>query len=311
MMTMEQLTLQSPGGGNLILCSVTSSGFGNRRKVEPRELGLPEGVSEEMFSASKKLLDAKELRDVNTCINNFVNYIKRKSVPASSLLKKGVYAVGTEEVAAEIYEKYREFKSKDGELAQKKAALREAYPARREEARKKLTDENGVSFFDPEQYPSVDGLCSKFDVRVRFFTMSLPGINGISSEQNAELRCDLTELVRDARVLLRNELLDFTNNLSESLDLKPGKKKGRIYDTTVNKLVQYLVDFSNRNPIAKDSELQEIVKQISEVMTGIDAKALRDSDYTRMKVKEGLDSVAGKIKTLAEECSMDRDIVIE
>ena len=312
-MTVEDLTIQAPDGEALILCSVTTKGFGNRRKVEPRDLGLPESISEEMFSVSKKLLDAPELRAVNTAINNFVDFVRSKSVPATAILKKGVYAVGTKKAAGDIWQAYKAFKAPDGELARLKEALRKAYPARMAEAREKLTSDNGRSFFDPSQYPPVDSLLARFDVTVRFFTMRLPDVGGgIVAEQGQEIAEDLQTLIQDARILLRNELLQFTVNLRDALDLKPGaKKRPRIYESTVNKVLSFITDFAERNPIARDAELKEIVGRLSEVMTGVDTEALRNSDFLRMKVKQDLDAVTDRLSSLAQCGSTERAVILE
>jgi len=284
--TLERLTnLTAPGNGassaiakeqdptivkmpeerNIVLISVTTSGFGNNRKIDIKDLN-PD-ASDEMISATKKLLDADELRALNLAQTKAVDAIKKISVPATSILKKGTYAIHPTRVkeAWDIVQK-----CKKETLPPLKDNFKEVYPQAKAEAEKKLGP-----FFDEYQYPTAEAITSKFDINAKIFTMALPDprvmnaqiTDSFFAEARDQAQSNMAAFMDEVKAALRSELLEFVKNIEEIMTPNANGRRRNIHGTTINKLIQFVSDFSSRN-FANDTELQDVVKACDEALAG-------------------------------------------
>lgn len=298
-------TGETTSNQDIVLISINRFGFGNRRKIDIKELNP--NVSDRMISASKGLLDSDELRAINTACNNIVEKVRRKSVPATSILKKGTYAVMPEMVIT-AWQMLKEFKER--ELPPLIQMLKEAYPSLKEQAKEELKE-----FFDASQYPDVDELCERFDITWKFFTIALPNPDSIKSpitnaffqEAQQQAADEFKEFLEEAKTVLRVEMLELVNKMEDILTPGPGGKKKRIHDSTVEKLEQFLTDFASRN-IANDSALQEAVEQCKAFLKGKSVDTLRRSQFYRDKIKDSMQNIGNKLERLVEEMPM-RNII--
>jgi hypothetical protein len=190
-------------------------------------------------------------------------------------------------------------------------AFRSTFDERKEDAKKKLGEH-----FDETQYPDVDDICARFALRYKFFTIAIPNADSVDplakaffNEAQAQAQEDWNEFLYEAKAVLRAEMLKFVERLAEVLTPTEDGKKKRFYETTFDKLVNFLTDFSARN-FANDGELREVVDACKKYLKGTNYKRMKNSDYLREKTSDTLSVVTKKLKKLAAEAPI-RNVVLE
>ncbi len=303
----EPVIEKLPEERNLILISVTNTGFGNTRKVDIKALN-PD-ASDEMITATKKLLDADEIRAMNLAQAKAVDAVRKLGVPATSILKKGTYAVDPRRVkdAWEIVTT-----CENETLPPLKEYFREAYPRLKEEAKEKLGE-----FFDEYQYPSAEEICSKYHINAKIFTMALPDprvmktqiTDSFFAEARDQAQSDMASFLDEVKAALRGEMLEFVKSIEDIMTPRPDGGRKKIYDTTIDKLLQFISDFSCRN-FANDSSLQDVVKLCDEALAGKSIGRLKSSKYARESLKEGMEKARKQLETLVDNAPT-RNVVID
>jgi hypothetical protein len=86
-------------------------------------------------------------------------------------------------------------------------------------------------------------------------------------------------------------------HMADRLKVGPDGKPLRFKETTVENLVEFLMNFEFRN-VTDDNELQELVSQARDLMQGVTADDLRTTGDLRSKLQQGMTGIAAQLDTL-------------
>jgi len=292
----EETSLTTSKDRTMVLVSISCSGFGNRRKIDIKDLN--ENVSGKMITASKALLDSKELREINTALNNTVDWVRRKSVPAR-FMKKGTYAISPT-LVVDVWQKLKSFKEND--LPPLIDNLRYAYPTLKEAAKEELKE-----FFDGTQYPDVEDLVAKFNIKWKFFTIALPNEDSLGTsvsqeffkEAQQQASEEFNEFLAEAQTVLREEVFELVKKMEEVMTPNADGSRKKIYNSHFERLDQFLQDFSARN-IANDTQLQAAIGQLRGYMNGRDVNTVKMRDRYRDEIKMKMATVGAQLADLVK-----------
>jgi hypothetical protein len=118
--------------------------------------------------------------------------------------------------------------------------------------------------------------------------------SAMASEERKKLQARMQEAYEEARMILRETLLDLVTHLRDSLESDHYGAPKRLATTTVTKLHEFLNQFNLRD-ITNDTELGELVNQIQALTHGVDAESLRTLDGLRLRVRSELQAAEEKL----------------
>ena len=161
--------------------------------------------------------------------------------------------------------------------------------------------------FDRSEYPSVDQIKDKF--RIRLYVAEVP---------TSDYRCSIAEdLAEDLKLTYQKQINDeivpqvmadiasqFTEVMESishccghdeisSVDGEVKTKKRKIYEGTIEKARALCETFRGFN-LTNDAELAKASESLKNVLNGVDADTLRESDAVRESVKSGVDDILSK-----------------
>ena len=159
--------------------------------------------------------------------------------------------------------------------------------------------------FKESDYPPVDEVMSCFKVRV--FTAEVP-IGDFRCQISNDLANDLArhyenqakELVQDIYQKQVEQMVDVMKSLSHCCDtetvMEDGQlkvKRRKLYDTTLQRAQELCETFKEFN-VTQDTRLEEARAELERVVSGLSIETLRNSDTTRVVVKESVDDIMKK-----------------
>jgi hypothetical protein len=159
--------------------------------------------------------------------------------------------------------------------------------------------------FKESDYPPVDEVMSCFKVRV--FTAEVP-IGDFRCKIANDLADDLArhyenqakELVQDIYQKQVEQMVDVMKSLSHCCDtetvMEDGQlkvKRRKLYDTTLQRAQELCETFKEFN-VTQDTRLEEARAELERVVSGLSIETLRNSDTTRVVVKESVDDIMKK-----------------
>jgi hypothetical protein len=162
--------------------------------------------------------------------------------------------------------------------------------------------------FDRSEYPSVDQIKDKF--RIRLYVAEVP---------TSDYRCAIADdLAEDLKITYQKQINDeivpqvmadiasqFTevmesishccgyDEIGTSADGEVKTKKRKIYEGTIEKARALCDTFRGFN-LTNDADLAKASESLKNVLNGVDADALRESDAVRESVKSGVDDILTK-----------------
>ena len=144
--------------------------------------------------------------------------------------------------------------------------------------------------FDPNEYPTVDEVRSKFSYRLGYYPVPQ---NDWRVEMNQAGLTQMQEQFSDYVVPLQNmsERLDYTDEEKA----KGTHKKFR--NTLVGNLIE-MVDTLEQVNVTNDTELAETRMQLVETLDGVTADGLRDDAYLRRETKCKGDDIINNLPSL-------------
>lgn len=101
------------------------------------------------------------------------------------------------------------------------------------------------------------------------------------------------ERVREAVSEVRDRVKTVVQKISNQLRIEADGSKGRIHDSVIEnalELCDSLVGFN----LTRDPELEQIRKELSMTLRGIDTKEVRKDDFVRQAAKQELDAILDK-----------------
>ena len=273
-----------------ICVAVKIGTFGNTRRMPSSAVEVD--ADRELIKVSKQLLDSDELKAIHRLDGEVRNWLYNVSVP--SLFRPGVYRVKVEAVE-QIDRKLAEFR--EGR-AVRVEALAAAYDQRVAEARGRLR-----AAWSADDYPPVGDVVRAFAFDWEYIEVGdAPGrLEKISSaifqSQREKAESRWREAATEYRELLRVAMADLVNHMVERLSPGSDGRRKVFRNSLVGNLSEFLETFSLRD-VTDDAELQRLVGQARELLSGIDADTLRKSDGLRESVRRGFERVKGELDTM-------------
>jgi hypothetical protein len=162
--------------------------------------------------------------------------------------------------------------------------------------------------FDRSEYPSVDQIKDKF--RIRLYVSEVP---------MSDYRCAIAEdLAEDLKLTYQRQINDEivpqvmeeishqfmevmesishccgVDEISTSSDGEVKTKKRKIYEGTIEKARALCETFRGFN-LTNDAEMAQMSESLKNVLNGVVAEDLRESDAVRESVKQGVDDILTK-----------------
>jgi hypothetical protein len=159
--------------------------------------------------------------------------------------------------------------------------------------------------FDRSEYPSVDQIKDKF--RIRLYVAEVPTSDyrcAIAEDLAEDLKLTYQKQINDEIVPqvmadISNQFMEVMESISHccghdevstSADGEVKTKKRKIYEGTIEKARSLCDTFRSFN-LTNDADLAKASESLKNVLNGVDADLLRESDAVRESVKSGVDDI--------------------
>lgn len=313
-MDMERNTETSGGAQtvnlleNAIALSVELRALGTRRKLKAGDVtvrgrgGAQETTDDDVVHVSKDILESPAYEAIKSLHGDIRGYIERKSVRAKSLYRSGTVLIKADaesvtsiNAALEIYERRLQ------ELVN--AFCDGDYQAAIARAERKLSP---LGLFDAADYPNVEKVRKSFGMKVTM--QEIGGVSGklaaIDAElfrrKVAEMNADIAAATVEVRDVLRAQALELADHLIERLTPDAAGKAKTFKDSTVGNVKEFLDTFDARN-LTNDAELSAAVGKMRALLGGVNPQTLRDSPWTRDKVREQFAGVKAALNEMLQD----------
>lgn len=159
------------------------------------------------------------------------------------------------------------------------------------------------SLFNPDEYPTVDALKSKF--RFRFAAMPVPEAGDwrldVGNEAAESLRGQYEKFYSDQLKTAMGDVWQRTyealSKMSERLDYGDDTNKKIFRDSLVSNVKDMIVMLEEFN-IANDPVMDKAAKDLSLALEGVTPEGLREDAYLRAQTKQQVDAVRKTIDSL-------------
>jgi hypothetical protein len=162
--------------------------------------------------------------------------------------------------------------------------------------------------FDRSEYPSVDQIKDKF--RIRLYVAEVPTSDyrcAIADDLAEDLKLTYQKQINDEIVPqvmadISHQFMEVMESISHccghdeigtSADGEVKTKKRKIYEGTIEKARALCDTFRSFN-LTNDAEMAKASESLKNVLNGVDADSLRESDAVRESVKSGVDDILTK-----------------
>lgn len=273
--------------------------FGISKKVKTSQVevvGDAKGETDKtMLRASKKLLDSPEYEAIKTADREFKERLDTVclpfDIPGARLVPLRAY-----EYVVNQCEEYTNAI---------RPGLVNAFLAVYDDAKADAERRLGP-LHNPRDYPQRDAVERDFTFSYQFIEYGTPGkLRDIDRAQYLREREKQAQFMKNAAeeitAALRGMFAELVNRLRDSLsdDKTPSGKRRKLYDSTVEKLREFMSTFDFRN-VNDDAELQGLVSQMRALMEGASIEALKTTDSLRAKVRDGASQIGAKLETMVE-----------
>lgn len=159
------------------------------------------------------------------------------------------------------------------------------------------------AMFDRSLYPEVEELQGRFYMKL--FITSVPKEDfrsAISSEiaddlkthYEAQVNGIVEQMVADIKQQMLEHATRLRNACTEAQADEDGKvKRKKIYESTFEN-TRSMVDLIEKCNLTNDPELEAARLKLKSTLDGVTLDALRESSYSRLEVKDGLDDILSK-----------------
>jgi hypothetical protein len=267
--------------------------LGSSRKLDASQYTTD--AAKDKTRASKQICKSEELDAIKSLDGEIRAWIKGRTIPSG--VRKGLDALRIKAVPdVEVYL---------GEMAARRKNLVEVFAAKYVSLkwRDKLpASEGGLgSLYSDRDYVPEGEVCGSFEMSWNYLEFSAPGsLKTISSElfERADQECQaiFKNAIEEGKALIRGEFLGIVEHLRERLAPEPDGTKKKFKKTLVSNAIEFLQTFSSRN--YGDAELESLVKQTADMLSGVTPEDLRNSDTVRARVQAGAESIKGQLDSL-------------
>lgn len=297
---------------NSLLLSLTVHIPGNSAQGDISSLDTT--ANKDLLRLTKQLLKSPEYEALQSVANRIRSDIKRMCLGGStesyrdsngvkrqvgkglqSFVKSGVYFVPLGMVTKiDAY-----LKRMIPEFDAARAKFVEMYELRQEEAQIELGDQ-----YCDSDYKSVETLGRSCFVEYKYITVGVPDkLSKIKKElweeEKKKAQAQWAEATEEIRGVLAVGLKNLVDGMMDALS--PGKdgKTKKLYDTTVEKLKEFLLDFPGRN-IINDQGLESLVDQTQEILKGKTPEKIRKDAGLKEEIRQKLSTVKAQLDKSVE-----------
>ena len=252
------------------------------------------------FEASKILLKSPELKAVKAFDNKVRQAVFGFAVE-SPFNRAGIYLI-----PKDAYPIARDFlKKKQGEREILVQKFMDVYPARREEAKVDL----GAAY-DPSDYPNEHKMRSKFRMEWKVRSMDSPkDIESLGEAIEKEEREKYAEEARDTcsevAYALRSGFKTALDRIIQALKPSESGKRGRLFDSNIESLLQFLETFGAKNALVQDEDTAKLVEAAKSLVKG------KDADYILYSCRKNADFRETILKKFEEIAAEAEELVVE
>ena len=241
------------------------------------------GADAKLLSAGKKIIDVRHpaFRALTALRSRIVSYWRGLTLP---YVEPGVRLIRQDDIEAFVHvlEGFRD------ELSQAETELDSAYESMKEDARTRLGQ-----LFSAKDYPSeIRGL---FAVDWDFPAVEPPSYlmrlsPDLYAQEQQRIAQRFEEAVRLAEEAFIGEFAKLVSHLSERLGSSEDGQTKVFRDSAVSNLVDFFERFRKLN-VQSNAQLDELVEQAQQLVSGVKPQSLRDNDGLRQQVATQLAQV--------------------
>lgn len=274
-----------------VVLQLTIRGVTFRRKLRSEDV-VTDGTDTNYIHVSKDIIERREIRELNRLTNRLRQWLEWRAVPCS-MLREGMYLLPLG-LVEDVDKELQAFQTNRMTVLDK---FLERYDDLKTTAASRLG-----THYSAEDYPDPETIRRAFTVQARYLSFNVPAaLESLNKElyerEKARVAMEWQEASVEVQQALREALsglIDhFVNRLGTDSDGKPKIFKA----STVKQLSDFLESFGARN-LTNDVELQQLVEQAKQLMSGLDPEALRKSKMIRSTTREGFERIQAKLDTL-------------
>lgn len=275
----------------MVCLAITVRKFGNHKKAAINRVQTE--ADKKLLALSKKLLDSEQLAAVTSVVGGMNDWLDSVSSPSE-------FKMGMRLVAIAMAERVKQ-ELDDVWLPKFHAAVDaflEVYPDQVRAIEARLADQ-----YDPKNYPTVDDMRRKFDLRYQFVTFGVPGTlqsikASLFEDEKRKHEAWIVDAKAEYRATLRARLTGFFDALAEALSPKSDGKKRKLYASTMENLNGALSLFEMQDA-TDDTDMAALVARGRNMLAGVDVEMLREDDALRASKQAELAALIADMKTLA------------
>jgi hypothetical protein len=261
--------------------------IGDSRKISAAQINVD--ADKRLIRVSKKLLDAAELKEIRRFDGQLRHFLYQTCLPYDI----GIHLVPYE--AVEIIEE-RLLEAQADRPALVEAFLR-VYPQLCSQISRRLR-----TLYNAADYPPVDFVRSKFTLNWEYLSFGTPGqLRGISPRIFAREREKAAQKMAEASIeiqqILRTTLAQMVEHLRDRLTEDGEGKPKQLRESAIQKLKEFLSTFDFRN-VTDDRELTEQVNKARELLDGVNADVIRNTDALRDRIRTGMGEISTQLDTM-------------
>lgn len=274
-----------------VILNLELSRVNNTARLKSDTKAVKTDIDRKMLHLSVSLFDSKELRECWNFLYALKAQIWRMTVP--SFLRGGLYMIkveGVEEVENLLNKAVEDFQP-----------LVNSFAAVVDEQREKSKKMLGPAY-DPSKFPSQEEVLQAFGIKWNWLSMSTPSSlkqiqKGLFEKEAAKAEESLRNAVEEIVVMLTVEAKELCDHLVERLTPNEDGKPKVFRESAVSNITEFLAHF-NMRAVGTTKELQEQVERMRKLLSGVDAKTLRDNDQLKADVHAGFAKVAASLDKL-------------
>ena len=269
------------------------SWLGTQRKlsdVQTKQAADTFHAATDLVTASKRLIDTKNAtyRTLTALKSQASGYWRSMTLPYP---QEGVRLIKQSDIAA-FEDKMREFKE---QLAAAASNLQLEYESIKEAAREKLGD-----LFNPADYPpTLEGV---FDIKWEYPPVEPPNyLMTFNPELYQQEQSRIQERFETAVIMAENafaeQLQEMIAHLIERLTDEPDGTKKTFRTTAVENFKEFYDNFRRMN-IRSNAQLEGLIRQANDIVSGVDVKELRKDGTLRQNLSAQMSTVKSALDSM-------------
>lgn len=260
---------QSPIQRDAVILYLSVGRLRTRRKLAANQ--VQSDIDPDMLHVSKEILQSAELKAVQQHDTETRTWIRARALP-SPFSKKGLLLLPVRLIESVM--------GKIDTAQVERLALIESFMLAYERCKADAAGKLG-SAYDESDYPSAEKVRETFFFECQMWELNAPGkLKSVSKDlyQRELLKMDnmWAEASRTVTGVLLDEFRKMTAHMVDRLTPGEDGKQKIFRDSVVTNMMEWMDLFKARN-LTNDEDLVNIVDRAKELISGIDAKTLRDS----------------------------------